>query len=135
MTLSDLKKVLKLLGARGTSAGLKASDLPLVQVIEFARRTHAKFDEADSREKIIEAVVEELSRPGIKPIEELMRMNFDQLVDYFDSVRVSNEDLLKLMKDLNYKVGAEDKKHLRKYVARQISETALFSRVVSRERR
>lgn len=135
MTLLDLKKVMKLLGARGASEGLKASDLSIDQIVEFAQKTHAKFDKSYSREKLIEAVVEELSRPGLKPLEELSRMSFDQLLKYFDSIRVSNEDLLQLMKDLNYKVGAEDKKHLRKYVARQISETALFSRVASREGR
>jgi hypothetical protein len=36
------------------------------------------------------------------------------------------------MKELNYKVSTEDKRHLRRFVARQISETALFSTVASR---
>ncbi len=39
------------------------------------------------------------------------------------------------MKELNYKVVSEDKKHLRKFIARQISETALFSKVASRGKR
>ncbi len=56
-------------------------------------------------------------------------MNYDQLIDYFSNVSPSNTELLRVMNELNYKVSAEDKKHLRKYVARQISETALFARV------
>jgi hypothetical protein len=137
MTLSDLKRILKLLGPKGTAAGLKASDVTVDALRELALKSHALLEESsiDDRERAIDLLVNSISKSEIKPLEELMEMSFDQLVNYFESVRVSSDELMKLVKQLNFKVGAEDRKHLKKYVARQISETALFTKVAGREGR
>ncbi|MBM7324794.1 hypothetical protein JS562_17025 [Agrobacterium sp. S2] len=132
MTLSELKRIIKLLGPRGAIAGLEASDLTREDLLEIASKTKKRFDENSDRSNLIDELVSSLNRVDLKPTDELLQMSYEDLVDYFAEVSPSNDDLMKVMKELNYKVSAEDKKHLRRFVARQISETALFANVATR---
>lgn len=133
MTVADLKRIVELLGARGSAAGLRASDVPLNVLENIAKKLKLTINKDIVRNDLIDILVERVKSAELRPIDELMQMNYDEIVKYFAQVGPSNGELLNLMKELNYKVSAEDKKHLRKFVARQISETALFSRVASRE--
>ena len=132
MTLSEIKRIIKLLGPRGAIAGLEASDLTKEDLLEIASKTRKRFDENSDRSYLIDELVSSLNRVDLKPTDELLQMSYEDLVDYFAEVSPSNDDLMKVMKELNYKVSAEDKKHLRRFVARQISETALFANVATR---
>lgn len=132
MTLSEIKRIIKLLGPRGAIAGLEASDLTKEDLLEIASKTKKRFDEESDRSYLIDELVSSLNRVDLKSTDELLQMSYEDLVSYFSEVSPSNEDLMKVMKELNYKVSAEDKKHLRRFVARQISETALFANVATR---
>lgn len=132
MTLSEIKRIIKLLGPRGAIAGLEASDLTKEDLLEIASKTRKRFDENCDRSYLIDELVSSLNKVDLKPTDELLQMSYEDLVDYFAEVSPSNDDLMKVMKELNYKVSAEDKKHLRRFVARQISETALFANVATR---
>ncbi|MBY3531850.1 hypothetical protein HFN68_02660 [Rhizobium laguerreae] len=132
MTLSEIKRIIKLLGPRGAIAGLEASDLTREDLLEIASKTKKRFDEESDRSYLIDELVSSLNRVDLKSTDELLQMSYEDLVSYFSEVSPSNEDLMKVMKELNYKVSAEDKKHLRRFVARQISETALFANVATR---
>jgi hypothetical protein len=133
MNFPDLRRVFKLLGPSGTMAGLRASDIGLDVLRELASKAKLVIHQESSRDEIIEVLIRSLDKAPLKSTDELMQMSYDELVQYFSEVGASNDELLKIMKELNYKVGAEDKKHLRRFVARQISETALFSRVATRD--
>lgn len=135
MNVTETKRIMKLLGANGTRAGLKASDIDLKSIRALAIKVCGRGVISDDRDHMIDAIVEKLGETTLKPTDELMGMSFEELESYFTKVSPSNDDLMKIMKELNYKVSAEDKKHLRRFVARQISETALFSRVASRHDR
>ncbi|TAV90450.1 hypothetical protein [Rhizobium leguminosarum] len=132
MTLSEIKRIIKLLGPRGAIAGLEASDLTREDLLEIASKTRKRFDDHSDRSYLIDELVSSLNRVDLKPTDELLQMSYEDLVDYFAEASPSNDDLMKVMKELNYKVSAEDKKHLRRFVARQISETALFANVATR---
>ena len=132
MNLTDLKRILKLLGPAGTAAGLRVSDISIETLRDLATKVNQKASKLAGRDELIEILISLPRKAPLKPTSELMTMNYDELVHYFNDVAPSSEDLLKVMKELDYKVSAEDKKHLRRFVARQISETALFSRVASR---
>ena len=84
------------------------------------------------RDDIIDSIIDAMSSIDLKSTDELLKMSYDNLIQYFTAAAPSNEALLRIMKELNYKVGSEDKRNLRRFVARQISETALFSSVASR---
>lgn len=131
LTLNDVKRILKLLGPVGTIAGLEASDLARDTLIELCHKAKISVGGDSSRYDSIRKLIANLNEVNLKPTAELLQMSYDELVQYFAHVAPSNEDLMKIMKELNYKVGAQDMKHLRRFVARQISETALFSDVAS----
>lgn len=133
MTKTDLKRILKLLGSKGARAGLLASNIEVRSLRAIARRSGFSVEIQTSREDLIDHIVGALEQQSLKPLDELMRMSFQELEAHFAEVGPSNEELLKLMKQLDYKVSAEDKRHLRRFAARQITETALFSSVASRE--
>jgi hypothetical protein len=132
ITFSNLKTLIKILGPHGAAAGLKASDISLDEARSLAQGLAIKLENLDERDGIIDAIISESGRVGIKPIEELLKMSFEEISSYFDSARVSNTELLELMKQMNYKVSSEDKKSLKRFAARQISETARFAKVANR---
>ncbi|RFB81420.1 hypothetical protein [Methylovirgula sp. 4M-Z18] len=136
MTPTDLKRLIALLGATGAAAGLRESDVVQYDsLIELAEKSKIKIWTDISHHELVELLIQSVHAVKIKSIDELMEMDYDHLIRYFSETAPSNSALLKIMKDLNYKVSAEDKKHLRRFVARQISETALFSKVASGDER
>jgi len=136
MNLIEIKRVVQLLGPEGAAAGLNASGISDEMLAELASKANVSVSREGefARSEAIAVLVKSFAKADLKPIEDLMQMSFEQLVDYFDSTKVSNSELLKLMKQLDFRVGAGDKRHLKKFVARQISETALFARVATRDR-
>ncbi|MGF1593393.1 MAG: hypothetical protein ACFCUW_08950 [Kiloniellaceae bacterium] len=133
MKYADLKRIFRLLGSQGTVAGLSASDADADQLRSLASGAKLEIPDGATRDEIVHILVRSLEKPPLKSTDELLQMTYDDLVQYFNDVSPTNDELLKIMKELNYKVGAEDRKHLRRFVARQISETALFSRVATRD--
>jgi hypothetical protein len=132
MTLNDVKRIIKLLGRKGAIAGLCASEIRIDLFRSLALKSKLDVNYNAPYSDLIEEMVDILSKNNLKNTDDLLRMSYEELVQYFSDASPSNEDLMKIMKELNYKVSAEDKKHLRRFVARQISETALFANVASR---
>ena len=129
MTPNDLKKIIEWLGVEGARAGLKLSKLTDKDLLAITFKLKLRQDFSESRDTTIEKIVHHFEVKEIKRVDDLLKMEYNELINYFNDVNASNEDLLKVMKELNFKVGAEERKHLRNFVARQISETALFSKV------
>lgn len=132
MTPVDLKRIVTLLGAPGAVAGMRASQIPVEDLEALAKRVKLPGKKATGRDELIDRLVNSVRIDSIKPTDELLRMSYDELIAYFSETSPSSAALMNIMRELNYKVGSEDKKHLRRFVARQISETALFSNVASR---
>lgn len=129
MMEADLRRILKILGPDGARAGILASSVSNSALWKIANKLGLHLSQEAAKPEVVDRLLEHMESPTLKPTDELMTMNYDQLLDYFSNASPSNVELLRIMKELNYKVSAEDKKSLRKYVARQISETALFARV------
>lgn len=134
MNKLDLKRLLGLLGPEGTRAGLLHSAISNRSLIALARRLGEEVASDEARERIVSRLVQKMEEARLLPLEKLMTMSFDDLEQHFAQVNPSSDELLKLMKQLDYRVSSADKKHLRRFAARQISETALFSSVAGRGR-
>jgi hypothetical protein len=61
-------------------------------------------------------------------LDELYKMDYDQLIDYFDEVDADTKDFLALLEEMGFR---RHKGKLKDFVARQICETALFLKVAS----
>jgi hypothetical protein len=134
LTTSDLKRFVEILGPAGARAGLVASDIDDKNLIQVARKLKLPVERSAARDLLVDQIIDHYSAKILRPIDDLMKMSFDELVVHFTEANVSGQELMNIMKELNYKVGSEDKKNLRSFVARQISETALFSNVASGKR-
>ncbi len=121
-----------MLGPNGTLAGLQASNIEHEVFTEIATKAKVILPTDASRNATIQGLVDSLIKKDLKPTDALLKMSYEELVQYFNEMGPTNDQLLKIMKDLNFKVGSEDKRHLRRFVARQISETALFASVALR---
>jgi hypothetical protein len=135
MNKSDLKRLIKLLGPNGTRAGLIDSKIETRSLRSLARRLGADPTPEEDRNELARLLVQKVEDESLLPLEQLMQMSFEELEDHFARTAPSTEDLMRLMKQLDYKVSSADKKHLRRFAARQISETALFSTVAGRNGR
>jgi hypothetical protein len=131
LTSSDLKRLVKLLGGRGAYHGLLESELLTLDLRKLAAKLKLKVPQKASRTELIAELVAWVERGVLKPIPELLEMNYEQLVEYFNEVSPSNEELVRILNELDYKVSSEDRRHLKRFAARQISETALFARVAA----
>jgi hypothetical protein len=129
LALRDVKMLIKLLGPQGAVAGLVASDLETAQLSTLVKEAKVDINEPTGRELLVALLVTSLARRELKSMDDLIKMTYDQLVAHFEDVSPTNNELIKVMTLLGYKVSAEDRKHLRKSVARQLSETALFANV------
>jgi hypothetical protein len=132
LTVTDVRHLIKTLGVEGAVAGLVASNVPSAEVRKLLSRGRKQQELApDERNELMAALVDSIYKPPLKPVSELMSMGYDELLEYFSKTGASNADLMGVLKELNYHASSDDKRHLRRYVARQISETALFTDVAA----
>ena len=132
--MKDIRLLKRLLGAEGAKVGLSASDHTLEDFQRLATAEELRDIDSFEREDLIAAIIESLTKKELLPLDKLIKMPYDELLAHFKIVSPSNSELINLMAELGYNVSAEDKKHLRRSVARQLSETALFSDVALKSR-
>jgi len=61
-------------------------------------------------------------------LDELYKLDYDQLIDYFDEVDADTKDFLLLLEEMGFK---RHRGKLKDFVARQITETALFLQIAN----
>lgn len=132
--IKDVRSLIRTIGESGAIAGLAASNIALEDLIRLADRAKVDASTLYKRDELSAAIVRATLKKNIRPLSELTKMTYDELILHFGEVSPSNNDLILIMNELGYKVSAEDKKHLRKSVARQLSETALFANVAEKIR-
>jgi hypothetical protein len=121
-----------MLGRRGAYEGLLHAEVSTKALISLARRMGDEPSNEIDRSKVIDTLLDRAEGEKLLPLNQLMEMSFEELEDHFARVKPSADDLLRVMKQLDYKVSSSDKKNLRRFAARQISETALFSNVAGK---
>lgn len=134
MTITELRNVVKVLGVKGATAGIIESDLSDTEILGVAKRLKISPEMSKNRAMVVDQIVSHVSSSSLKPVDDLLKMTFEELEKHFNTISVPNSELMKVMTELDFRVRSEDKKHLRRYAARQISETALFSNVAEKGR-
>jgi hypothetical protein len=125
----DLNVLIEWLGTEGSRSGLKDSDIPLKDLIDVAKRCGLILPPKPTRDD----VANELAYRGVKKIEksldELMTMLPSDLLEYLEKRKPTVAELLGILDELGIKAGSEDRKHLIRFAAREISDTGMFQRV------
>lgn len=125
----DIKKLIDWLGPKGATAGLENGEVTQSELRELAMGYNISTTSKAKRTDIIRQIIDVLDKRIEKTVPEMLGMNYDELIAFFEDVRPSKRELLVLLSELEFNPGSEAKKSLYKYAARQISETGMFQRV------
>jgi transcriptional regulator with XRE-family HTH domain len=129
----NVRLLVNWLGAEGASAGLRNSRKYTVDTLaRIANDLGIEVDPKPKRNELIDEVVRIASKRIDKPVESLASMGHDELVRYFEEIEVESSELLDLLKQLDLNPGREGRRNLLEFVARELSETGRFMRIVSR---
>ncbi len=128
----DVKLLVRWLGADGAKAGLLASRECSLSILQgVAARLGLDVRKDLNRRNLIDEIVRAANRRVDKTIDELCKMNHDQLVEYFENIDVSREELLLLLQSLDLGPRKESRRSLVEFAARELSETGRYVRIAS----
>ncbi|MCB2263613.1 MAG: hypothetical protein LGR52_11880 [Candidatus Thiosymbion ectosymbiont of Robbea hypermnestra] len=131
----DVRLLARWLGIQGVKAGLKESRYITVETLNrLAKGLEIEFGKKATRQELIDEIVRVASKRIDKSVDELYRMEQDEIVCYLDEIGVESEELLDFLKQLDLDPGREGRKNLIRFVARELSETGRFKRIASKGR-
>lgn len=133
LTPGDLRTLIDWLGESGASAGLERGHVTLNELRELAANMQVKTPSKISRKDLIGALISKASQRIDRNLQELLLMDSNELLNYFEKVRPGKAELLSILNELDFHPGGEAQKGLYKYAARQIAETGMFQRVAANE--
>jgi hypothetical protein len=125
----DIARLVEWLGPEGARSGLRDSDITLRELVELARARQLLLSPKPTREEL----ANELAYCGVhkidKPLDEMMSMSHAALQEYFEKKKPTTTEIMGLLDRLGIKPGSEDRKHLIRFAAREITELGMFQRV------
>ena len=124
----DLVKLIDWLGVNGAIAGLIESDLTISEIVDLSTEKPTGFSKM-KREDVIEWVIHKTRNQLTKNPEELMEMDIESLKEYFSKIKISNDELMKILKSWDIRPGSAAKKNLINFAAREISDIGMYKRV------
>lgn len=128
----NIKTLVEWLGAEGAQAGLEHSHMTIADLRVLLESMGKSAPSKVSRRELIAELLFGATKRIEKTLDELLAMNGDELLAYFEQARPSRTELLSILSELDFRPGSEAQKSLYKYAARQISETGLFQRVAGK---
>ena len=131
----NIEKLVEWLGPDGAIAGLEGSNVTVSELCEMAKRCGLALEKKTKRGDISVDLVHGNSTRIDKTIDELLKMNRDDLSSYFRSRKVSRTELLKLLSQFDIRPTPGDKVSLVEFAAREISDVGMFQRVAKGARR
>jgi len=129
ITIENVRSLAEWLGEDGASAGLERSHLTLGDLRDLVEQMGKKLPSKARRKDLVNEIVYGAIKRIDRPVDELMQMGAEELLDYFEIRRPSRTELLKILGELDFHPGSEAQKSLYKYAARHLSETGMFQRV------
>jgi hypothetical protein len=128
----DVRLLVRWLGVDGAKAGLEKSRACTINLLkDVAVSLGVEVASKAKREDLIEDIIRVASKRIDKPVSELLSMQHDELVNYFEHAQVENGELLDLLKQLDLDPGREGRRNLLEFVARELAETGRFMRIAS----
>ncbi|MDB5963854.1 MAG: hypothetical protein JWQ72_354 [Polaromonas sp.] len=130
--MNRLDEIVMWLGPEGARAGLEHSDLTIAEIVDlepalFSGKSQTKIKRAELIKEIVASVRSRLAKSS----EELMTMDVDSLKNYFAQIKVSREELLSLLMELDIRPGSAAKKNLTEFAAREIRDIGMYRRIAS----
>lgn len=125
----DTAKLVEWLGPEGARAGLRESDLSLAELTDLAKARGLPLAPKPTRDEIANELAYENLQKVDKNSNDLVHMPTADLLSYLEKKRPTLRELLSILSDLGIRPGSEDRKHILRFAAREISEIGMFQRV------
>jgi len=125
----NIEKLIEWLGPDGAIAGLEGSNITVSELCEIATYHGLSVEKKTRRSDIIIDLINRESIRIDKTTEQLLRMNRDDLRNYFRSRMVSRTELLNLLLRFDIRPMCGDKSNLADFAAREISDVGMYQRV------
>ncbi|HTT79174.1 MAG TPA: hypothetical protein VMF86_05800 [Stellaceae bacterium] len=125
----DTRKLVEWLGSEGARAGLRESDLSVSDLIDLAKSRGLPLAPKPTRDEIANELAYENSTKIDKKSDDLIHMSQTELIEYLEIKRPTLKEMLSILTDLGIRPSSEDRKHLLRFAAREISEIGMFQRV------
>src|SRR4051812_11965537 len=127
----NIRLLVRWLGVSGARAGLMESK---VWTLEVLKKTAADLGlhvpDKMPRKEMIDAVIRAANKRINKTLDDLYRMNAEELPAYLESVGVESDELLDLLRELDLSPRRkEGLKSLIEFTARELSETGRFMQI------
>jgi|GEM_PF-915050 len=130
--LIDVRLIVRWLGPEGAIAGLDKSRHMTVDVLtKIGTALGLSWTKLPGRAQMIAEIVRVANKRIQKPVDELVRMSKDEIINYLDGVEPGREELLDLLKAIDVTPSKEGRKTLIEFAARELSETGRFMRIAS----
>lgn len=125
----EVNTLVEWLGPAGAKAGLVASDLSLSDLVVLARSKGLPLSPKPTRDEAAhELVYSSLKRIEL-PIDNLLAMSVTELSDYFNNIKPSRSEIIRVLSVLGVSVSSEASKSLFKFAIREISDLGMYQRV------
>jgi len=129
----DVRLLARWLGAQSVKAGLKESKNITVETLgRLAKGLGIEFGKKATRQELIDKIVRVARKRIDTSVDELYRMEQDEIVGYFDDIGVESEELLDFLKQLDLDPGRTGRKNLARFVAHELAETGRFKHIASK---
>ena len=126
----DVRALVRWLGSHGARVGLEQSKSCTIESLTaIARELGLSPPKAMRRKELVEEIIRIAARRIDKTLDELMQLERDDLVDYFERIGIETEELVDLIKQLNLTPRDDGRRHLIEFAARELSETGRFKRI------
>jgi hypothetical protein len=125
----DTRRLVEWLGPEGARSGLRDSHLPLRNLIDLAKARGLPLPPKPTRDEVAnELAYENLSKID-KTVDQLMEMPPRDLLEYLEKMKPTVHEILGILQQLGIRAGSEDRKHLVRFAAREISDTGMYQRI------
>lgn len=125
----DVTILVEWLGPEGARSGLRDSDIPLRVLIDLAKDRRLPLLPKPTRDEVANELAYQNRTKIDKPLDQLMGMPREDLAEYFGNKKPTVSEVLAILGQLGIRPGSEDRKHLLRFAAREISETGMFQRI------
>jgi len=106
----DVRLLTRWLSTQGVKAGLKESKYITVETLgRLAKGLGIEHGKKATRQELIDEIVRVASKRIDKSVDQIYRMEQDEIIGYFDDIGVESEELLDLLKQLDLDPGRKGK--------------------------
>jgi hypothetical protein len=125
----DINLLREWLGPEGARSGLRDSDIPLKELIDLAKDQRLPLSPKPTRDEVVNELAYQKISKIDKSLEEMQNMTPGDLIAYLEKKKPTTSEVLSILTRLGIRPGSEDRKHLLRFAAREITEIGMFQRI------